>query len=84
MQPGGKVEYYTCPMPEHGDVKLDQPGKCPKCMTLIPVVPKPAPPADAHAGHGAPVPVPSPLYTCPMKEHADVVLTSRVSARSVR
>ncbi|MEK7674352.1 MAG: efflux RND transporter periplasmic adaptor subunit [Verrucomicrobiota bacterium] len=74
MQPGGKVEYYTCPMPEHGDVKLDQPGKCPKCgMTLIPVMPKPAPPADAHAGHGAPVPVPSPLYTCPMKEHADVV-----------
>jgi hypothetical protein len=74
MQPGGKVEYYTCPMPEHSDVKLDKPGKCPKCdMTLIPVMPKPAPPADPHAEHSAAAPVPSPLYTCPMEEHADVV-----------
>lgn len=75
MQPGGKVEYYTCPMPEHGDVKLDQPGKCPKCgMTLIPVMPKPAPlPAGAPAGHSAAALGPSPLYTCPMEEHADVV-----------
>jgi membrane fusion protein, copper/silver efflux system len=74
MQPGGKVEYYTCPMPEHSDVKLDKPGKCPKCdMTLIPVMPKPAPLADTHAEHSAAAPVPSPLYTCPMEEHADVV-----------
>jgi ribosomal protein L34E len=52
-------------MPEHADVKLDKPGKCPKCgMTLIPVMesPKPAP--------VAPVPM---LYTCPMIEDADIV-----------
>lgn len=74
MQPGGKVEYYTCPMPEHSDVKLDKPGKCPKCgMTLIPVMPKPALPAPTHVGHAAATPVSSPLYTCPMEEHADVV-----------
>ncbi len=74
MQPGGKVEHYTCPMPEHSDVKLDKPGKCPKCgMTLIPVMPKPALPASAHTGHAAAAPVPSPLHTCPMEEHADVV-----------
>lgn len=74
MQPGGKVEHYTCPMPEHSDVKLDKPGKCPKCgMTLIPVMPRPAPPTSASTGHSAAAPVPSPLYTCPMEEHADVV-----------
>ncbi|MDA1273685.1 MAG: efflux RND transporter periplasmic adaptor subunit [Verrucomicrobia bacterium] len=74
MQPGGKVEYYTCPMPEHIDVKLDKFGKCPKCgMTLIPVMPEPAPPAKSHAGHSAMAALPSPLYTCPMEEHADVV-----------
>lgn len=74
MQPGGKVEYYTCPMPEHSDVKLDKPGKCPKCgMTLIPVMPRPAPPTSARARHSAAAPLPSPLYTCPMEEHADVV-----------
>ena len=39
IQPGGQVEYYTCPMPEHSDVRSDKPGKCPKCgMTLIPVM----------------------------------------------
>jgi len=42
-------------------------------MTLIPVMPKPALPASAHAGHTAAAPVPSPLYTCPMEEDADVV-----------
>ena len=74
MQPGGKVEYFTCPMPEHSDIKLDKPGKCPKCgMTLIPVMPKPALPESAHTGHAATIPLPSPLYTCPMKEDADVV-----------
>ena len=41
IQPGGKVLYYTCPMPEH-DVHSDKPGKCPKCgMTLIPVMSAP-------------------------------------------
>ena len=31
----GKV-YYTCPMPEHADVMMDKPGKCPKCgMDLV-------------------------------------------------
>ncbi|KPJ59177.1 MAG: hypothetical protein AMJ42_02230, partial [Deltaproteobacteria bacterium DG_8] len=24
--------YYTCPMPEHADVVMDKPGKCPKCV----------------------------------------------------
>jgi hypothetical protein len=43
LQPGGKILYYTCPMPEHGDVRSDKPGKCPKCgMTLIPVMETPA------------------------------------------
>ena len=28
--------YYTCPMPEHADVVMDKPGKCPKCgMELV-------------------------------------------------
>jgi hypothetical protein len=45
LQPGGKLLYYTCPMPEHSDVHLDKPGNCPKCgMTLIPVM-EAAPPA---------------------------------------
>ena len=75
MQPGGKVEYYTCPMPEHSEVKLDKSGKCPKCgMTMIPVMPKPEPlPAQSHGVHSATATVPSTLYTCPMKSHADVV-----------
>lgn len=28
--------YYTCPMPEHADVVMNKPGKCPKCgMNLV-------------------------------------------------
>ena len=28
--------YYTCPMPEHSDVRSDQPGTCPRCgMKLV-------------------------------------------------
>ncbi len=39
IQPGARVEYYTCPMPEHSDVREQRPGKCPRCgMTLIPVM----------------------------------------------
>jgi len=70
LQPGGRVEHYTCPMPEHSDVKLAKQGKCPKCgMTLIPMMqPPPAPQAEAN-----PIAIPSPLYTCPMAQHADVV-----------
>jgi hypothetical protein len=42
LQPGGKILYYTCPMPEHSDVRSDKPGQCPKCgMTLIPVMEAP-------------------------------------------
>jgi len=50
LQPGGRVLNYTCPMPEHSDVTLDKPGKCPKRgMTLIPVMePPPAPEAAKH------------------------------------
>lgn len=75
MQPGGNVEYYTCPMPEHGDVRLDKSGKCPRCgMTLIPVMPRPSlSSADGHVEHSSSGEIPSPLYTCPMPEHADVV-----------
>jgi len=39
IQPGGRVEYYTCPMTEHRDVHEGKSGKCPRCaMTLIPVM----------------------------------------------
>ncbi len=48
LQPGGKILYYTCPMPEHSDVRSDKPGKCPKCgMTLIPVMEAPPQPRSA-------------------------------------
>jgi rubrerythrin len=64
IQPGGKVLYYTCPMPEHANVHEDKPGKCPLCaMTLIPVMEQPA---NAVAS-----PVAKQLYTCPM--HPDVI-----------
>jgi rubrerythrin len=70
LQPGGRVEYYTCPMtdacptPGHGIVKYDKPGKCPVCgMTLIPVMEAPPGPA---AGENLPV-----LYFCAM--HPEVV-----------
>jgi len=81
LQPGGKLLYYTCPMPEHADVRADKPGKCPKCsMTLIPVMtPPPALispstsnplPRQSNAPAGQPS---ATLYTCPMAIHADVV-----------
>jgi hypothetical protein len=48
LQPGGKLLYYTCPMPEHSHVHSDKPGKCPLCgMTLIPIME--APPIDKPA-----------------------------------
>ena len=63
IQPGGKVLYYTCPMPEHASVHEDKPGKCPLCaMTLIPVMEQPAPPTNAVAKQ---------IYYCPM--HPDVI-----------
>jgi hypothetical protein len=64
------VLFYTCPMPEHADVRSDKPGKCPKCaMTLIPLMEKPATPqSPTAAAQSAPI-----LYTCPMAIHADVV-----------
>jgi hypothetical protein len=73
MEPGGKVEYYTCPMPEHADVNVDKPGKCPKCnMTLIPIMSKPeVPPGDS--ANALAVRRPPPLYTCPMASHAHIV-----------
>lgn len=77
VQPGGRIEYYTCPMtddcptPNHALVRLDKPGKCPVCgMTLIPVMETPKPvaqPADSASV------MPATLYTCPMASHADVV-----------
>jgi RND family efflux transporter MFP subunit len=75
IQPGGRVEYYTCPMPEHSDVRADKPGKCPKCgMTLIPVMVPPKALQSTNASASATQTLPAKLYTCPMAEHADVVL----------
>jgi rubrerythrin len=63
IQPGGKVLYYTCPMPEHASVHEDKPGKCPLCaMTLIPVMEQPAAPTNVVAKQ---------IYYCPM--HPDVI-----------
>jgi len=83
LQPGGKLLYYTCPMPEHADVHSDKPGKCPKCgMTLIPIMQvapitnasatlKPQPSAEASPSTGDSQ-LSTVLYTCPMASH-DVV-----------
>jgi rubrerythrin len=71
LQPGGKVLYYTCPMPEHSSVHEDKPGKCPICaMTLIPVMELQSltPSTPTNAALEAPLP---PLYTCAM--HPEVV-----------
>ena len=74
LQPGGKVLYYTCPMPEHSQrVTKTSPANVPMCgMTLIPVM--------ATARRQPPeANIPSTecdratLYTCPMAIHADVV-----------
>jgi rubrerythrin len=79
IQPGGSLQYYTCPMPEHSDVHEDKPGKCPRCgMTLIPVMLRPKPvalPGMANMTNstGSAEQLPPKLYTCPMAEHADVV-----------
>jgi len=68
IQPGGHVEYYTCPMPEHSDIHADKAGKCARCgMTLIPVMVQRMPEMSATEK-----PVPT-LYTCPMSQHDDVV-----------
>jgi hypothetical protein len=58
LQPGGKLLYYTCPMPEHSDVREAKPGKCPKCaMTLIPVMaPPPVSPPEKSSAAGLPAP----------------------------
>jgi hypothetical protein len=76
LQPGGRVQYYTCPMtdacptPGHGDIHYGKAGKCSVCgMTLIPVMaaptnspapPKPAVPAAEVESK------PQTLYGCPM------------------
>src|SRR5262249_42520550 len=84
LQPGGRVQHYTCPMPEHSDVKLDTAGKCPKCgMTLIPVMERPPVREERRASEREGVTMPvtlkapdaprSTIYTCPMAIHADVV-----------
>jgi len=50
--------YYTCPMPEHADVVMDKPGKCPKCgMTLVEKKKEQ-----------------TTKYICPMAEDSDVVM----------
>ena len=74
IQPGGAIEYYTCPMPEHANVHEGKPGKCPLCgMTLIPVMAKPSPrETSLQSSPQKETPLPT-LYTCPMAAHADVV-----------
>jgi rubrerythrin len=76
LQPGGKVRYYTCPMPEHSYIHEDKPGKCPVCgMTLIPVMAPPdattnsTPPNAAVPSNAKPAA--KQLYTCPM--HPEVI-----------
>jgi rubrerythrin len=76
LQPGGKVLYYTCPMPEHASVHADKPGKCPICgMTLIPVMAPPGAAANSASFNANSVSMTQPaakhLYTCPM--HPEVV-----------
>jgi hypothetical protein len=76
LQPGGKVLYYTCPMPEHSSVHENQPGKCPICgMTLIPVMGAPDevtnPPAADSGSSNAAKPAAKQLYTCVM--HPEVI-----------
>ena len=57
LQPGGKVEHYTCPMPEHADVNVAKAGKCPRCgMTLIPVMTAPEPGAVTEPATPPPAP----------------------------
>ena len=70
ISPGGRLLYHTCPMPDHGDVHADKPGKCPKCgMTLIPVMSAPAF-ATNTPGLAVPEKLP-PLFACPM--HLEIV-----------
>jgi rubrerythrin len=76
IQPGGKVLYYTCPMPEHASVHEDKPGKCPLCaMTLIPVMVQPAASTNSVPSNinsaSSPDPVAKQLYTCPM--HPEII-----------
>jgi len=76
LQPGGKVLYYTCPMPEHNYIHEDKPGKCPICgMTLIPVMASPDTATNSTpvnpASASATKPAARRLYTCPM--HPDVI-----------
>jgi rubrerythrin len=74
IQPGGKVLYYTCPMPEHASIHEDKPGKCPLCaMTLIPVMAQPPMPTDSATMESPAVakPAAKQLYTCPM--HPEVI-----------
>ena len=78
IQPGGRLEYYTCPMtdncpmPGHGIEKYQKAGKCPVCgMTLVPVMQTPKPAALSETNTAAAAPLK--LYTCPMSSHADVV-----------
>src|SRR5512141_2825174 len=72
LQPGGKLLYYTCPMPEHSDVHESGPGKCSKCgMTLIPIMEQPK--IEQSTNTTAAAALPAKLYTCPMASHADVV-----------
>jgi rubrerythrin len=87
IHPGGKLLYYTCPMPEHSEVHESKPGKCPKCgMTLIPVMSpssergergaserqNPGAASTLNATNASRSTTPT-LYTCPLASDADVV-----------
>jgi RND family efflux transporter MFP subunit len=52
---------YSCPMPEHMNIRYNHPGKCPICgMTLIPFT--------EEKKTGSPTPVPSPMTDMPAME----------------
>ena len=54
-----KIYYYTCPMDEHKNVALNEPGNCPECgMKLVAAV--------------AAEPDSIDYYGCPMPEHSHI------------
>ena len=83
IHPGGKLLYYTCPMPEHSDVHESKPGKCPKCgMTLIPVMEQPKARAEHHRARRDGQPTNS--TPAPWRPTRTSSPTSRANARSAR
>ena len=50
----GRIDHWTCPMPEHSEVESSAPGRCPKCgMFLEQVEGEPEAPMPEGMDHGA-------------------------------